>query len=214
MKDYSINFKYFTEKLRRQLSEPLPGVEAHERMNTQSPLRRLVTPNDKTRKSAVLILFYPHQNEVHVPLILRPAYDGVHASQMAFAGGRHEHTDENLTRTALREAQEEIGIKATDVEVIGQLTELFIPPSNFFVLPVVGFIDYRPDFYPDPREVERVFEVPMRTLADENIKGTTTVTTKGYDFDAPFYGIEGHKIWGATALMIAELLALIDKIEN
>ena len=214
MNEKIVFFEDFTAKIRAELAKQLPGAEAHRSMNPQSPLRQMIVPNEKTRHSAVLILFYPYKNEIYVPLILRPAYDGVHASQMAFAGGRHERTDENLTRTALREAQEEIGIKATDVEILGQLTELFIPPSNFFVLPVVGFMNYRPDFYPDPREVERVFEVPLLVLADDNILGTTTVQTKGYEFDAPFYGIEGHKIWGATALMIAELLAVIDKIKK
>ena len=213
MNEYHVPFNDFTAKIRLQLAKELPGAVAHEGMNPKSPLRQMITPNEKTRKSAVLILFYPYQNKIFVPLILRPAYDGVHASQMAFAGGRHERTDENLTRTALREAQEEIGIKATDVEILGQLSELFIPPSNFFVLPVVGSINYRPDFYPDPREVERVFEVPLQVLANDSIRGITTVQTKGYEFEAPFYGIEGHKIWGATALMIAELLAVIDKTE-
>lgn len=178
-------------------------------MMAGSRLRMTIRPNEKTRKSAILILFYPYQGEIYLPLILRPQYDGVHAGQMAFPGGRMERTDENLIRTALREAQEEIGIRVTDVRVLGQLTELFIPPSNFFVQPVIGVMNHRPDFYPDPREVEQVVEVPLETLLDETIVGDTQIDVRGVLIDAPFFQIQNHKVWGATAMMISELLAVI-----
>lgn len=161
----------------------------------------------------MLILFYPYQGSIHLPLILRPQYDGVHAGQMAFPGGRMERNDESLIRTALREAQEEIGIRLTDVNVLGKLTELFIPPSNFFVLPVIGAIPYRPDFYPDPREVEQVIEVPLDTLLDDTIVGDTQIDVRGITIDAPFYQIQNHRVWGATAMMIAELLTIIAEAE-
>ena len=157
----------------------------------------------------VLILFYQHQDAFWLPLILRPKYDGVHAGQMAFPGGRFEKTDESLLRTALREAQEEIGIKAADVQILGVLSELFIPPSNFYVLPVVGRLAYRPDFYPDAREVERVFEVNLQEIMNENIIGLTEIDVRGTKIDAPFYLIQDHKVWGATAMMISELLTVI-----
>jgi 8-oxo-dGTP pyrophosphatase MutT (NUDIX family) len=128
---------------------------------------------------------------------------------MAFPGGRYEKTDEDLIRTALREAQEEIGIKASDVQILGQLTELFIPPSNFFVLPVIGKLSYRPDFYPDPREVEAVLEVSLNEMMDETIVGSTLLDVRGVSIDAPFYDIQGHQVWGATAMMISELLTVI-----
>ncbi|MFN3382641.1 MAG: NUDIX hydrolase, partial [Runella zeae] len=124
-------------------------------------------------------------------------------------GGRYEKTDENLIRTALREAQEEIGIKAADVKVLGTLTELFIPPSNFFVLPVIGKLAYKPDFYPDPREVEAIVEVSLEELKDEKIIGATQLEVRGMTVDAPFYDIQGHKVWGATAMMISELLTVL-----
>lgn len=178
-------------------------------MASSTRLRLKTQPNEKTRRSAVLILFYPYRDKIWAPLILRPKYDGVHAGQMAFPGGRYEKTDEHLIRTALREAQEEIGIKASDVHVLGQLTELFIPPSNFFVLPVVGKLPYKPDFYPDPREVEAVLEVSLDELMDENIVGDTQLEVRGVTIETPFYDIQGHKVWGATAMMISELMTLI-----
>jgi len=200
----------FVMHLQQQLRQPLPGLEAHLKMTSATRLQFKYQPNEKTRRSAVLVLFYPHRNQIFAPLILRPKYDGVHAGQMAFPGGRFEKTDENLIRTALREAQEEIGIKAADVQILGQLTEIFIPPSNFFVLPVIGVLSYKPDFYPDPREVEAVLEVGLHELMDEGNMGKAELEVRGITINTPLYNIQGHKVWGATAMMISELLAVID----
>jgi 8-oxo-dGTP pyrophosphatase MutT (NUDIX family) len=189
------------------LTEPLPGEAAHATMATK--LRLSIQPNDKTRYSAVLILFYQYKDEIYIPLILRPEYDGVHAGQMAFPGGRRERKDKDLIETALREAQEEIGIKASDVHILGTLTQMFIPPSNFFALPVIGYLDYKPDFYPDPHEVDTVFEVSLSEISNEDIKSTTEISTRGFVFDAPCYTIQNRKIWGATSMMIAELLEVL-----
>ncbi|HEV7347296.1 CoA pyrophosphatase [Telluribacter sp.] len=203
-------FTEFAESLAAKLRNPLPGEAAHLRMVSQSRLRLTVKPNDRTRKSAVLVLFYPHQEEIYFPLILRPAYDGVHAGQMAFPGGRYERSDESLVRTALREAQEEIGLRLTDVQVLGVLTELFIPPSNFFVLPVVASMPYRPEFFPDPREVEKVFEVRLQEITDKSIIGESEIQVRGVTIQAPHYMVQNYKIWGATAMMISELLTVIE----
>ncbi len=202
-------FVELTDHLRQRLQEPLPGEAAHRLMASSARTRLGIRPNERTRRSAVLILFYPYQNEIYLPLILRPQYDGVHAGQMAFPGGRVERTDRDLTQTALREAQEEIGIKVQDVTVLGHLTELFIPPSNFYVQPVVGMLTARPDFYPDPREVDAVVEVSLTTLVDTTIVGDSQIEVRGVTVDAPYYDIQGHRVWGATAMMIAELLEVL-----
>ncbi len=203
------SFDLFTESLYQRLQQPLPGEDAHRVMASSSRYRMNVRPNERTRKSAVLILFYPYQNGIWLPLILRPQYDGVHAGQMAFPGGRAERTDRDLIQTALREAQEEIGIRVHDVRVLGPLTELFIPPSNFFVLPVVGVMKHRPDFYPDPHEVDQVIEVSLDALMDTTIVGDSQIEVRGAMIDAPFYQIQEFRVWGATAMMISELLTVI-----
>ena len=208
------SFQSFINQLTQNLKNPLPGESAHRVMQATSSLRLSFKPNVKTRKSAVLILFYPYQNEIHFPLILRPAYDGVHSGQVAFPGGRYELSDENLIRTALREAQEEIGLRLTDVKILGTLTELFIPPSNFHVLPVVASMPYRPDFYPDPREVEDIFEIKFSEISDTNIIGFSDIQVRGENVHAPHYEIQGYKIWGATAMMISELLTVISATGN
>ncbi len=204
------SFQVFSEQLRQRLQRPLPGEEAHRKMASSARTRLGIKPNERTRRSAVLLCFYPYQQSIYLPLILRPQYDGVHAGQMAFPGGRMERIDENLTRTALREAQEEVGIRVSDVRVLGLLTELFIPPSNFYVQPVVGVLPYRPDFYPDPREVEDIVEVELDTLLDETIVGDSKIDVRGITVDAPFYQIQGHRVWGATAMMISELLMVLN----
>jgi 8-oxo-dGTP pyrophosphatase MutT (NUDIX family) len=204
------SFSLFTEQLTQKLKSPLPGEAAHQTMQALSKMRLTFKPNARTRKSAVLILFYPYKNEIFFPLILRPAYDGVHSGQVAFPGGRYEPSDENLTRTAMREAQEEIGLRLTDVRILGVLTELFIPASNFYVLPVVAAMPYRPDFYPDPREVEDIFEIKLEEISDVNIIGSSDIQVRGEQVHAPHYMVQGYKIWGATAMMISELLSVLN----
>ncbi|WP_156510988.1 MULTISPECIES: CoA pyrophosphatase [Emticicia] len=180
-------------------------------MKRMSPyrLRVKVEPNGSTRRSAVLMMFYPKGEEIFLPLILRPQYDGVHGGQMAFPGGRVEANDRDIQATALREAQEEIGIKATDVKVVRNLTELFIPPSNMFCQPVVGYMPYRPDFYPDEREVADIFEVSISELLDPSIVQIRTVETRGNTLETPCFVIQDQIVWGATALMIAELIEIL-----
>ena len=207
-----MNFADFTNDLSKRLSEqPLPGHETI--MQTMSPYRLLVKaePNPQTRRSAVLLMFYPKGEDIFMPLILRPQYDGVHGGQMAFPGGRVEFKDKDIQATALREAQEEIGIKATDIKVIKNLTELFIPPSNMLCQPVLGYMPFRPDFYPDEREVAGVFEVSISEILDPSILQVRTVETRGITLETPCFVIQDQVVWGATALMIAELVEILKK---
>ena len=208
------DFTTFIDKLKTRLQQPLPGINAHSLMASETRLKlKMPSPNERTRESAVLILFYPSDNQVFIPLILRPQYDGVHGGQMAFPGGRAEKEDENLIRTALREAQEEIGVRVSDVKVLGKLTKLFIPPSNFYVQPVIGYMNRKPDFYPDPREVDKVIEIALQDLKNPSIIGRKTLNVRGMEVDTPFYDILETTVWGATAMMISELLIVIDSME-
>ena len=207
------DFTTFIDKLSLRLQKPLPGPDAHDKMASESRLKlKMPSPNERTRESAVLILFYPVENQVFIPLILRPQYDGVHGGQMAFPGGRVEKEDENLIRTAMREAQEEIGVRLTDIKVIGQLTKLFIPPSNFNVQPIIGYMNHKPDFYPDAREVDKVIEITLEEIINPKIIGRKILNIRGVQIDAPFYQIQEHTVWGATAMMISELLTIIDEL--
>ncbi len=157
-----MNLSEFVKNLKQQIQQHgLPDQTEIIRRVSPSRLNTKISPSANFRKSAVLILFYPKGEEVYVPLILRPQYDGVHGGQMAFPGGRVELKDINIQKTALREAQEEIGIKASDVKLIDNITEIYIPPSNMLCQPVLGYLNYKPDFYPDEREVANIFEVSI-----------------------------------------------------
>lgn len=205
-----VPFDSFIEKLTKQLKKQLPGEIAHQVMQNSSKTRLNFKPNEQTRRSAVLILFYPFEDEIYLPLILRPSYDGVYSAQIAFPGGRFEPTDQNLIETALREANEEIGIKINEVKILGTLTELFIGPSNFKVLPVIGHLSYKPDFIADKREVEKILETKLSDISNPNIVGSSEMMIRNELTIVPHYKIHNHKIWGATAKMISELLFILN----
>lgn len=202
---FSLPFSVFTENMKKELLKPLPGEIAQNRMAASSRFRVKLEPNDRTRQSAVLILFYPRNGQVFVPLILRPVYDGVHSGQMAFPGGRYELKDKTLIQTALREAQEEIGLRLEAVEVLGVLTKIYIPPSNLVVLPVVAAISGAPEFFPDPREVADIFEFSLDEITDPLVISESEIEVRGTKVKAPHYLLQNQKVWGATAMMISEL---------
>lgn len=165
---------------------------------------------DNAKKSAVLILFYPKNNQTHIALIKRSTDNSVHSAQISFPGGKSEVSDKSLIHTALREAEEEIGIVADSVKIIGSLTKLYIPPSNFDVFPFVGVTYSTPVFKPN-YEVQKILEVDLATLMNP-----ATCTYKkiqhrtGNDFVVPCYYIQGEVVWGATAMIISELMEMIN----
>jgi 8-oxo-dGTP pyrophosphatase MutT (NUDIX family) len=205
-----VNFADFINTLhKRLLEQALPGHEQIMQKLSPYQLKVKSEPNSNTRRSAVLIMFYPKGEDIFMPLILRPQYDGVHGGQMAFPGGRVELKDKDIQATALREAQEEIGIKSTDVKIIKNLTELFISPSNMYCQPVIGYMPYKPDFYPDEHEVAGIFEVSISEILDPSIVQMRTVETRGIKLETPCFMIQEQVVWGATALMIAELIEIL-----
>ncbi len=205
--------RYF-EKIRQRLQAELPGEKAQLRM--ASTLRSVLSlrshPDKGTRIGAVLILFYPKEGLIHVPLIRRPVYKGVHSGQVAFPGGRVEEGDKNLIETALRESQEEVGINPDEIDVLGSLTPLYVPASNFMVHPVIGVTRHPPDFRLDAYEVDALLEVPLDELQDITRMGTKEIVIReGVTIQAPFYDLQGHTVWGATAMMISELLEVLSE---
>lgn len=196
-------------KLEKRLKEPLPGHDNFYTKIRGSSLKRDIPDINTTKKSAVLIAFYPNQDQAYLPFILRPPYDGTHGGQMAFPGGRMEEIDESFERTALREAEEEVGLKALDVKILGELTEIYIPPSNYWVKPIVGVLDYKPTFFPDAREVAEVLEVPVAHLLRPDALTERKISIRGTRLKTHGFEVENQWIWGATALMIGELLEVL-----
>lgn len=204
-------FEPFLRQIRHDLASPLPGKTAQYRMAPQ--LRRdeqvdYEQSRPDARRGGVLALFYPQGDRLNLPLILRPTYPGVHSGQVGFPGGGYDPLDVDLTATALREAYEEVGVHPSEVTVLGHLTPLYVFASNYLVLPIVAWVDYRPDFRPDPYEVAMLIETPLLDLLDERNRRSEVWDLRGRPTQVPFFAIQGQTIWGATAMMLSELLAL------
>jgi len=206
--------KDFAERLNDEL-KTLPGHAVQEKMAAEHrlPHEHWKRYYATARLSGVLILFYPIDTGIHTVLIQRPTYDGVHSGQVAFPGGRKEEQDKDIIATALREAHEEIGIDMRLTQVLGRLTDLYVPPSNFLISPVVGYSFQRPRFVLDKNEVEAIIEPQITELTDEKATGVKSISIRqGVSIKAPYYNIQGRTVWGATAMIISELNEVIRRI--
>ena len=203
-------FEPFLRQLRLDLNGPLPGEEAQYRMapRLRSGAEIYDVPLSDARRGGVLALFYPRGDRVYLPLILRATYLGVHSGQVGFPGGGYDEIDVDLTATALREAYEEVGIHPSQVTVLGQLTTLYVYASNYLVQPTVAWMDYRPSFHLDPYEVAQLIEAPVLDLLDAANRRVETWDLRGRTAEVPFFAVQGQTIWGATAMMLSELLSL------
>lgn len=200
------------------LPELLPGVEAHLKMapkyRLKEMLKRQPYPAD-AKRAAVLVLLIPDENseklslDWSVLLIKRSSYDGTHSGEMALPGGKSEPSDIDFIATACREAYEEMGIERSKIEVIGALTPLFIPPSNFIIEPVVAVDRGIGKFTPDPREVNFYTQVGLNQLDPEKSKLYNITTYSNEVVKAPSYLVGGHIVWGATAMILSELYLAI-----
>jgi 8-oxo-dGTP pyrophosphatase MutT (NUDIX family) len=207
-------FTSFIESLREKLAKPLPGRSSQLKMATKRRLlkdSRMVIPDD-VRKGGVLALFYPCNGNICLVFIKRTEYPGVHSGQVSFPGGGLEDVDKSMVETALREAEEEIGVDRKSVIPVGILTELFIPPSNFLVTPVVGYTHEKPDFRPDPDEVDRILEVSLDDLLKDGTVQEQEITIfPAIKLRVPCFYVEGEVIWGATAMILSELMDIITR---
>ena len=208
-----MQFQTFIEKLTYRLQQPLPGEAAQFRM---APERRITmaeyvaSEQVNPRLSAVLICLFPDNENICTWLMLRPDEQGAHSGQVSFPGGRFESGDIDLQTTALREAHEEIGIDRAKIEVIGTLTDLYIPVSNNLVRPFIGFVKEKPALQKNDVEVKAIIETDISLILNPALKQVATFTgLHNRSIRAPYYNIHGHKVWGATAMMLSELESII-----
>ncbi len=204
-------YRLFIRSLRKSLHGGLPGESAQRKMEPTSrkKLMEHTKPDDKTHMSAVLIPIFPIDGKPHIVFIKRQTYNGIHSAQRAFPGGKKEKSDDNMLETALREAQEEVGIVAESVMILGTLTPLFIPVSNHLVLPVVGALRERPTFYPNLQEVEHIIEMPVCQLLQPDSRSVKTLNIGGLPATTPYFKAGEDMIWGATGMILAEFTELI-----
>ncbi|MBK5280315.1 MAG: CoA pyrophosphatase, partial [Bacteroidia bacterium] len=190
--------------LSERLKQPLPGATAHEPLRAVSigAIKPRFEHKLPPRPGSVLILLYKDGDRIHFPLTIRPDYLGTHGGQISFPGGKAEE-GEDAIETALREGEEEIGIRRSDIKIIGMLSDFFVIPSNFLVTPVVAFSETKPLFTPDPIEVVRIIEGSLADLVKEDaILTKEIIAAKTYQLMAPHFEIEGEIVWGATAMML------------
>jgi 8-oxo-dGTP pyrophosphatase MutT (NUDIX family) len=202
------------EQIRRGLQRPLPGLDAQLKMAPEprlgwDPLKFPEGAHD----GAALLLVYPHDDTLHVALTVRGSGLRNHTGQVSLPGGRVDQ-GETFEAAALREANEEIGVDPSMVEVLGSLTPLHIPASGFLLHPIVGFATLRPPFQRAEWEVARIIEAPVSVLSDPAMvkreMRTRTVKGQPIDVNVPYYDIDGEKVWGATAMVLSEFCAILN----
>ncbi|MCR4406778.1 MAG: CoA pyrophosphatase [Anaerolineae bacterium] len=201
------------EKLRRALAGPKPGW-AVQKLMAPHPRPTLADfgPGHRPRQGSVLILLCPSSGDLVLPLTRRTETVEYHKGQISLPGGAREN-DEPLQWTALRETQEELGIDPYTVEVLGDLTPLYIPTSDYCVYPFVAFCPVHPTWHPDPVEVAEVLEMPLSLLRDPATVHHEVWETSGLMVNVPFYLAGRHKVWGATAMILNELVFIMDNLD-
>ncbi len=205
-------YNQFTKELQQAFMHPLPGKPAQDILKPYLKIYKSMDapqlPN--AREGAVMSLIYPINNIPHILFIERPVYEGVHSGQIAFPGGKIEKTDASTLAAALRETKEEIGVNKEQIEVIGSLSKVYVLASNFLVYPFVGVLQEKPIIIPDKIEVANTLEVPIYTFFEQGIiKEKKMKSAMGITLNAPYYDIAGKILWGATAMMVSELCAVI-----
>jgi 8-oxo-dGTP pyrophosphatase MutT (NUDIX family) len=198
-----------TDYIKALLKSGLPGDKAQWRMMPET--RGVNLTGKDLRKASVLILLYPGSNGLSILLIKRTIDDGPHSAQISLPGGICEKNDNGEEATAIREASEETGIIGRDVIAIGRLSKLFIPVSNIEVCPVIGFLNYCPQFIPNPAEVDYIVEVTLDDLLNPDNIRSDIMELSGECVRVPYFLLNGEKVWGATAMILAEFIDLAGK---
>ena len=210
-----MDFRHFKNNISKLITAPLGGLNAQFKLAPKIRLKysKEIIEAKKPKKSAVLVMFYPNKNgETCFLLTLRSHYKGVHSAQISFPGGKFENEDGTLRTTALREANEEVGILEKDIEIVKQMTDVYIPPSNFLVRPFLGVLNYEPRFIKN-HEVAEIINVPLANFLDKSAISTTVLNTSyAKDIAVPCFKLNGYIVWGATAMILSEIKELLEKL--
>ncbi|QYA26859.1 CoA pyrophosphatase [Gramella sp. MT6] len=212
-----MEFEIFKNRISKLKKMQLPGESAHRKLAPLiriNELEKIDMSKRNPQEAGVMAVFYPDiEMETRLVLILRKTYKGVHSNQVGFPGGRVEESDKDLRDTALRETEEEVGIPQNEIEVIKELTRLYIPPSNFWVQPYLGLMSHTPKMIAQESEVEKILEVKLSDfLNDENVITENLSTSYAKEIEVPAYSLNGYVVWGATGMMLSEIRELLLKI--
>ena len=198
-------------QLQNRYAQGLPGRTFQLELAFSARIQSMEAPAT-AKKSAVLVLIYEKNNQPHVLLIERVGHQSdPHSFQISFPGGKFDESDVTVENCALRECYEEVGIPSSQIDIIGLMTHLYIPVSNFEVFPVLAYSKQDLILKPQPTEVNQILEIPISLLLKpETIKHTEMkVGPQQIRMNVPYFDVFEKKIWGATAMILSELLALI-----
>jgi 8-oxo-dGTP pyrophosphatase MutT (NUDIX family) len=198
--------------LKESLQGELPGIKAHSKM--LPPGRRLNTNADElpsVKMSSVLLLLFPEGDQLYICLTKRPHTMKHHPGQISFPGGKVEKDDTSAEMTALREAREEVGIDHHQIEILGKLSDLYVEVSQFSIQPFLAWADQKPEFLVDFGEVEKLILFPVSDFIANEIISEIELETVTGSLRVKYYPYDGEFIWGATAMILSELIEILKK---
>ncbi len=201
-----------SQKLQFLLKSDLPGQSSQWRMRVKTDkIYNFNTTEENAIQSAILILLYEKCGKIYFLLTERTHTVEHHRGQISLPGGARE-INEKLSSTAIRETNEEIGINADDIDVMGALSPLFVPVTGFIIHPFVGVINNNFELHPAPEEVANVFEVSVDELINDDNELEEKRNLRGYDMDIPYFLLSKHKVWGATAMILSEFKTVLKEV--
>lgn len=207
-------FKDFISTVYNKLQGPLPGISAHVKL---APYRKSTLGVDfkkyNPKLASTLLLLYQKQEKINFVLIQRTDYSGTHGGQISFPGGKNEN-GETLKDTAIRETVEEIGVSSEDIQILGELSQVYVPPSNFLISPFIGFMDIDPVFKPDKKEVTKILETDLAELLKKDVIKEKLITVgskteNSMEINIPYLDLHHQTVWGATGVILSEFKDLI-----
>jgi len=207
-----LDFKIRINKIFQAFDLPLPGKQAHKELAPYRNEIELDFKNKNPKIASTLLLIYPKDGETFFCLIERQEYEGTHSNQISFPGGKNE-SGESMKETALRETMEEIGVDPISISIIGELSQVFVPPSNFLIHPFVGYCDNTPSFKANEREVKRIIEVNIEDLFKKDVikikKMSFKKSSGNVNFEVPYLGLNNKIVWGATSVILNEFRRML-----
>ena len=200
------------ENIIENLKQPLPGKQAHKELAPYRNEIELDFKNKNPKIASTLLLIYPRDGKTFFCLIERQEYEGTHSNQISFPGGKNE-SGESMKETALRETKEEIGVDPISINIIGELTQVFVPPSNFLIHPFVGYCNFTPGFKASEREVKRIIEVNIEELFKKDVikikKMSFEKIIGNVNYGVPYLDLNNKIVWGATSVILNEFRKML-----
>ena len=201
-------------RLAHHLAQPLPAGAAWSRFAPELTYGRHSGPREHdAQQAAVIALLFPEKDDWVIPLTLRPSHMAAHAGQVCLPGGVLE-PNESHEQAAIRELREELATCPDDLQILGRLSPIYVFGTNFYVSPFVAATKSRPSFQPNPHEVEEVVELPLSVLCDRRNHGSHAISRGPLCFQVPHILCNGHRIWGATSMMLAELMMVVSAAQR